>query len=86
VRGGESRDGHHPVDIDALGDEGLADGQLIGCERTGFVRAKDVDTLCTWRLALVRRFDRVIEGGTPGAGYAPIRKKQFLHVKPKLLQ
>jgi hypothetical protein len=47
VRGGESRNGHHPVDIDALGDEGLADGQLIGCERTGFVRAKDVDTLRT---------------------------------------
>ncbi|GJC95128.1 hypothetical protein ColKHC_03954 [Colletotrichum higginsianum] len=44
VRRGESGDGHHPVDVDTLHDEGLADGQLVGGEGTGLVGAEDVDT------------------------------------------
>lgn len=41
---GQSGDGHHPVDVDTLHDEGLADGQLVGGEGTGLVGAEDVDT------------------------------------------
>ncbi|GJC90876.1 hypothetical protein ColLi_13714 [Colletotrichum liriopes] len=41
---GESGDGHHPVDVNTLHDEGLADGQLVGSEGTGLVGAEDVDT------------------------------------------
>jgi hypothetical protein len=52
VGGSESRNGHHPVDIDTLGDERLADGQLIGCECTCFVRAKDIDTLRALRVSI----------------------------------
>jgi hypothetical protein len=52
VRGREGRDGHHPVDIDTFSDERLANRQLIGCERTGFVRAKNVNTLCTRRISI----------------------------------
>jgi hypothetical protein len=79
VRGSESRNGHHPVDIDAFGDEGLADGQLIGCERTGLVGAENIDTLRTRGLALARCFDQV-NGlnlcGKPGAGSAPSSKSK----------
>ncbi|GKT88394.1 LOW QUALITY PROTEIN: hypothetical protein Ct61P_06244 [Colletotrichum tofieldiae] len=41
---GESGDGHHPVDVNTLHNEGLADGQLVGSEGTGLVGAEDVDT------------------------------------------
>ncbi|GKT48036.1 uncharacterized protein ColSpa_08217 [Colletotrichum spaethianum] len=44
VRRGESGDGHHPVDVNTLHDERLADGQLVGSEGTGLVGAEDVDT------------------------------------------
>jgi hypothetical protein len=42
---GKGSNGHHPVDVNTLSDERLADGQLIGCERTGLVRAENIDTL-----------------------------------------
>lgn len=45
VGGGESSNGHHPVDINTFSDERLADGQLIGCERTGLVGTENIDTL-----------------------------------------
>jgi len=41
---GDSGNGHHPVDINTLGDVGLTDGQLVGSESTGLVRAENVDT------------------------------------------
>jgi len=41
----ESGDSHHPVDINAIGDEWLTDGELIGSERTGLVGAENIDTL-----------------------------------------
>jgi hypothetical protein len=41
---GNSSDGHHPVDINTLSDVGLTDGELVGSESTGLVRAKDIDT------------------------------------------
>ena len=41
---GESGDSHHPVDILALGDERLANGQLIGSERSSLIGAENVDT------------------------------------------
>lgn len=40
----ESGDGHHPVDVNTLHDERLADGKLVGSEGTGLVRAENVDT------------------------------------------
>lgn len=40
----ESGDSHHPVDILALNDVGVTDGQLVGSESTGLVRAENVDT------------------------------------------
>lgn len=40
----ESCNSHHPVDIDALSDKWLANGKLVGSERTSLVRAKNVDT------------------------------------------
>jgi hypothetical protein len=52
VGGRESRDGHHPVDIDTFSDERLADGELIGCERTGLVGTENIDTLQREALAL----------------------------------
>ncbi|TKW53161.1 hypothetical protein CTA1_10886 [Colletotrichum tanaceti] len=44
VRGSESGDSHHPVDVNTLHYEGLTDGQLVGGEGTGLVGAKNVDT------------------------------------------
>ncbi|KAF7571771.1 hypothetical protein PtrM4_092710 [Pyrenophora tritici-repentis] len=44
VRRGKRSDGHHPVDILALGDVGLTKRQLVGSKRTGLVRAENVDT------------------------------------------
>ncbi|KAK1241977.1 LOW QUALITY PROTEIN: hypothetical protein MKX07_007800 [Trichoderma sp. CBMAI-0711] len=41
---GKSGNSHHPVDVLALADEGVADGQLVGSESTGLVRAEDIDT------------------------------------------
>ena len=40
----QSGTGHHPVDILALGNERLTDGQLIGGESTGLVGTEDIDT------------------------------------------
>lgn len=40
----KSSDSHHPVDILALNDEGITDGELVGSESTGLVRAENVDT------------------------------------------
>lgn len=40
----ESGNGHHPVDILALNDVGVTDGELVGSESTGLVRAQNVDT------------------------------------------
>lgn len=37
-------DSHHPVDILTLADVGVTDGQLVGSESTGLVRAENVDT------------------------------------------
>ena len=37
-------DSHHPVDVLALSDVGLANGKLVGSESTGLVRAEDIDT------------------------------------------
>lgn len=36
---------HHPVDIFAFGNIGLADRQLIGCEGTGLIGAENINTL-----------------------------------------
>ena len=44
VVGGNGSDSHHPVDINTLGDVGLTDGQLVGGEGTGLIRAEDIDT------------------------------------------
>ncbi|KAG2024738.1 hypothetical protein GB937_003437 [Aspergillus fischeri] len=44
VVGGNSSNGHHPVDINTLIDVGLTDGELVSSESTGLVRAEDVDT------------------------------------------
>ena len=44
VRRSESGDGHHPVDVLALGDERLTDGKLVGSESTGLVRAENINT------------------------------------------
>ena len=44
---GKSGDGHHPVDINTFSDVGLTDGELVGSESTGLVRAENVDTLGT---------------------------------------
>lgn len=41
---GNSSDGHHPVDINTLRDVGLTDGELVGSESTGLVRAENIDT------------------------------------------
>ena len=41
----ESRDGHHPVDIDTLGDIGVANAELVGSEGTSLIGAEDIDTL-----------------------------------------
>jgi hypothetical protein len=40
----KSSDSHHPVDVLALGDVGLTDGELVSSEGTGLVRAENVDT------------------------------------------
>ena len=45
VGGSESGDGHHPVDIDTIGDERLTNGELIGGKGTSLVRAEYIDTL-----------------------------------------
>ena len=44
MRRGKGSDSHHPVDVLAFSDVGLADGQLVGSESTGLVRAKNIDT------------------------------------------
>ena len=41
---GNSGDGHHPVDINTLRDEGLTDGKLVSSEGTSLVGAEDVNT------------------------------------------
>ncbi|KAI6876686.1 plasma membrane H+-ATPase Pma1 [Hortaea werneckii] len=41
---GESGACHHPVDVLALSNVRLADGELVGSKSTGLVRAQDVDT------------------------------------------
>jgi hypothetical protein len=41
---GESGNSHHPVDVLALSDVGLAKRQLVGSEGTGLVRAENVNT------------------------------------------
>ncbi|KAH6603711.1 hypothetical protein Trco_008486 [Trichoderma cornu-damae] len=43
VGGSESGDGHHPVDVLSFADEGVTDGELVGSESAGLVRAEDVD-------------------------------------------
>lgn len=40
----ESGDSHHPVDVLAFGDVGLADGELVGSEGTRLVRAENINT------------------------------------------
>jgi hypothetical protein len=52
VRRSESRNGHHPVDIDSFCDEGLANRELIGGERTGLVGAENIDTLAEYKISL----------------------------------
>jgi hypothetical protein len=37
-------DGHHPVDVDTVGDVWLTDGKLVSSEGTGLVGAENVDT------------------------------------------
>jgi len=44
VRRSNGRNSHHPVHIHTLGDIGLTDGQLVGGEGSGLVRAEHVDT------------------------------------------
>ena len=44
VVGGNGGDSHHPVDIDTLVDVRLTDGELVGSQGTGLVRAENVDT------------------------------------------
>lgn len=41
----KSSAGHHPVDILAFGNVWLTDGQLIGSQSTGLVRAQNINTL-----------------------------------------
>lgn len=41
---GKSSDGHHPVDVNAVGDVWLTNGKLVGGEGTGLIRAENVDT------------------------------------------
>ena len=41
---GNSGNGHHPVNINTLSDVGLTDGELVGSQGTGLVRAQNVDT------------------------------------------
>jgi len=41
---GESGDGHHPVDVLALGDERLTDGKLVSGKSTGLVGTEDINT------------------------------------------
>jgi hypothetical protein len=42
VRRGEDSDGHEPVGVDVGRDERVVERELVGCECTGLVRAKDV--------------------------------------------
>lgn len=44
VGGSESRDSHHPVDVNALHEERLTDRKLVGGQSTSLIRAEDIDT------------------------------------------
>lgn len=44
VGGSESSDSHHPVHVNALHEERLTDGKLVGGQSTSLVGAEDIDT------------------------------------------
>lgn len=49
VRRGKGSDSHHPIDVDAFGNERFTNTQLISCQSTSLVRAEDIDALYTIR-------------------------------------